>query len=248
MDAAENGLAATPSAEISLASFPRPRDDGSDEAVASDVALMADGSDDAAVIPGTIFTERLRLEPITSDHAHDLWVVHNDDEVARWYGGSKPTPQEALERAKAMSYSWRTFGVHKWMAYHRETGELIGRGGPSPTPADDDWGRINAFLPDKSWAGEGRRGPCGETVHANWVEIGWALRSQFWGRGYATEIARAGLAYAFDSLGMHAVVSCTDHDNLRSRAVMERIGMSYAATLADLNGGADLAVYTLLRP
>jgi RimJ/RimL family protein N-acetyltransferase len=193
-----------------------------------------------------MFTQRLRLEPITPDHAHDLWVIHNDDEVARWYGDSKPSAQEALERAKAMSYSWRGFGVHKWMAYHRRTGELIGRGGPSPTPADEDWGRINAFLPDEPWARNVRHGPRGVIVHANWVEVGWALRPQFWGHGYATEIGRASLAYSFDFLGMRAVVSCTDDDNARSRAVMERLGLTHVGTLEDLDGGANLAVYALL--
>ncbi len=107
--------------DISLDLRPCPGDDWSDDVVTSTVALMADGPDHHG-LPGTVFTERLRLEPITSDHARDLWVIHNDDEVARWYGGSKPTCQEALEWARAMSYSWRTFGVHKWMAYHRETG------------------------------------------------------------------------------------------------------------------------------
>src|SRR4051794_21658625 len=123
---------------------------------------MGNCSDDRTVVPSPMFTERLRLEPITPDHAHDLWLIHNDDAVARWYGDSKPSAPEALERAKAMSYSWRAFGVHKWMAYHRETGELIGRGGPSPTPADEDWGRINAFLPEEPWARKVRHGPHGE--------------------------------------------------------------------------------------
>ena len=89
-------------------------------------------------------------------------------------------------------------------------------------------------------------------VHANWVEIGWALRHEFWGRGYAAEIGRAGLAFAFDVLGVQAVVSCTDHHNVRSRAVMERIGMRYAGELwsEEFEGERDdppLAVRVLLR-
>lgn len=202
------------------------------------------GSDRAV---GTVFTERLRLEPITADHAADLWVVHNDEQVAPWYEGWKPTPDEALERATAMAAAWQHLGVHKWMAYHCGTGELVGRGGPSMTPADDDWGRVNDLLPQQPWVRETRVGERGGLVHANWVEIGWALRRQFWGHGYATEIGRAGLAYSFDELGMQAVVSCTGRDNGKSRAVMERIGMVYAGTLEDLGGGADLTVHILLR-
>jgi RimJ/RimL family protein N-acetyltransferase len=68
-------------------------------------------------------------------------------------------------------------------------------------------------------------------AHANWLEIGWALRRQFWGRGYAAEIGRAGLAFAFGVLGAQTVVSCTARHNLRSRAVMERIGMRYAGEI-----------------
>ena len=62
-------------------------------------------------------------------------------------------------------------------------------------------------------------------AHAHWLEIGWALRHERWGRGYASEIGRAGLAYAFDVLGARAVVSCAARHNLRSQAVMARIGM-----------------------
>ncbi|GAA5135399.1 GNAT family N-acetyltransferase [Pseudonocardia adelaidensis] len=68
-------------------------------------------------------------------------------------------------------------------------------------------------------------------AHANWLEIGWALRRDFWGRGHAAEIGRAGLAFAFDALGARAVVSCTVRHNARSRAVMERIGMRYAGEI-----------------
>ena len=80
-------------------------------------------------------------------------------------------------------------------------------------------------------------------VHANWLEIGWALRRPYWGQGYASEIGRAGLSHAFDVMGMRAVVSCTDRDNVRSRAVMERIGMHYAGLLEE----DDLVVHVLVR-
>lgn len=58
------------------------------------------------------------------------------------------------------------------------------------------------------------------------VEIGWRLAREHWGRGYATEAARAALRYGFDQLGLDEIVSFTVPDNARSRAVMERIGMT----------------------
>jgi RimJ/RimL family protein N-acetyltransferase len=58
------------------------------------------------------------------------------------------------------------------------------------------------------------------------VEIGWRLARPHWGRGYATEGARAALADGFDRLGLAEVVSLTAPANTRSRAVMERLGMT----------------------
>src|SRR5215207_1197892 len=97
-----------------------------------------------------------------------------------------------------MESSWRR-GVGKWLAYEESTGAFVGRGGPS-------WAVVDG---------------------AECVEIGWALRQEVWGRGYATEIGRAGLDHAFWVLGVEEVVAFTEVHNVRSRAVMERLGMRY---------------------
>jgi RimJ/RimL family protein N-acetyltransferase len=57
------------------------------------------------------------------------------------------------------------------------------------------------------------------------VEIGWRLAADHWGRGYATEGARAVLTLAIDTLRLPEIVSFTVPDNRRSRGVMERLGM-----------------------
>ncbi len=59
------------------------------------------------------------------------------------------------------------------------------------------------------------------------VEIGWRLARDAWGHGYATEAAQAALAYARDELRLDEVISFTATTNLRSRKVMERIGMTH---------------------
>jgi RimJ/RimL family protein N-acetyltransferase len=177
------------------------------------------------------FTGRLRLEPVGPGNAADLWLVHNDDDVWPWYGSEKPGLGQAEQWAAFMGDSWRLHGVHKWIAYDRVSGEVVGRGGLSRTPVDDDWGQIYAFLPPGPWVRAAHEIGRPFVAHANWVEIGWALRRRFWGRGYAAEIGRAGLAFAFDVLGVQAVVSCTTRHNARSRAVMERIGMRYAGEI-----------------
>jgi RimJ/RimL family protein N-acetyltransferase len=59
------------------------------------------------------------------------------------------------------------------------------------------------------------------------VEIGWRLAVPHWGSGYATEAARAALAFGFDELKLNEIVAFTVPGNVRSRRVMERIGMSH---------------------
>jgi RimJ/RimL family protein N-acetyltransferase len=58
------------------------------------------------------------------------------------------------------------------------------------------------------------------------VEIGWRLAREHWGKGYASEAARACLRYGFEELGLDEIVAFTAQGNVRSRAVMERIGMT----------------------
>lgn len=58
------------------------------------------------------------------------------------------------------------------------------------------------------------------------VEIGWRLAPRYWGRGYATEAAHASLRFGFETLQRDEIVSFTAAGNLRSRRVMERIGMT----------------------
>lgn len=57
------------------------------------------------------------------------------------------------------------------------------------------------------------------------VEVGWRLRREAWGHGYATEAARAALDHGFGTLGLGEIVSFTAVTNTRSQSVMHRIGM-----------------------
>ena len=153
---------------------------------------------------GSLLTPRLVLVPIGPGNAADLWLVHSDDAVVPWYDGWRPSRDEINDEARRIAESWLHHGVHKWMAYDRESGEVVGRGGLSRTPIDDDWGQLYALLPDQLWVREAHASSRPFRAHAHWLEIGWALRGAYWGEGYASEIGRAGLRYAFDVLGMRA--------------------------------------------
>jgi RimJ/RimL family protein N-acetyltransferase len=59
------------------------------------------------------------------------------------------------------------------------------------------------------------------------VEIGWRLAAEYWGRGYATEGARAAITFGFNELALDEIVSFTTCSNTRSRRVMEKLGMRH---------------------
>ncbi len=59
------------------------------------------------------------------------------------------------------------------------------------------------------------------------TEVGWRLRREHWGNGYATEAAREALRYGFEELGLDEIVAFTTVSNAPSRRVMERIGMTH---------------------
>ncbi|MFI5315395.1 MAG: GNAT family N-acetyltransferase [Myxococcota bacterium] len=82
------------------------------------------------------------------------------------------------------------------------------------------------------------------------VEIGWRLAAERWGAGYASEAARAVLAAGFERLGLHEIVSFTSAVNVRSRAVMERIGMCFDGETFEhpnLPSGSPLRAHVVYR-
>ena len=72
----------------------------------------------------------------------------------------------------------------------------------------------------------GLAAPSFEAAFTPCVEVGWRLTPAAWGHGYATEGARAALRFGFEDVGLEEIVSFTVPDNARSRAVMERLGMT----------------------
>jgi mutator protein MutT len=171
----------------------------------------------------TRFTERLRLEPITGPngvlpgHVADLVSLYSDPWVSYWYAETW-SPEVAAERATAFQTGWERDSVSKWIAYDRTDGALVGRGGLSRMPAGRPVSAAITELAGPEWA-------------ADRLELGWALVEAARGRGLATELGHAGLAFAFDTLGARAVIAFTERHNKASRVVMERLGMTYAGEI-----------------
>lgn len=187
----------------------------------------------------TRLTERLRLEPIGPEHADDLVRLHADETIAYWYAGSW-TIDHARKWAHECKTAWDEFATHKWIAYERNSGDLVGRGGISRMASDREIAQqIEALLPAGSWSPDR-------------LELGWAIRHPHRGHGLATELGRAGLAHASTTLGARQVVAFTERHNHASRAVMERLDMRVVGEVSgpglveghdDVRADAPFAVY-----
>jgi RimJ/RimL family protein N-acetyltransferase len=160
---------------------------------------MAMSSSSASTPDPALRSERLSLSPLGPAHLDALWPINADPEVMAFIGAplTREASADLIERAVA---HWERHGFGLFAATERDSGELIG------------W--IGLVVPSF----EARFTPC--------VEIGWRLARQFWGRGLASEGARAVRAHAHRTLDIEEIVSFTAATNIRSRAVMERVGLT----------------------
>jgi RimJ/RimL family protein N-acetyltransferase len=147
---------------------------------------------------GVISTERLLLRPWRPDDVGPYAAIVADPEVMRHMGSGPMDRAAASAQVARFAAGTALSGVYHTAAEDRATGELIGRIGLFHQP---------------EWPGPHK------------VEVGWLLARRAWGRGLATEGARAAVNYGFQELGLPVIVSFTVPENVRSRAVMERLGM-----------------------
>jgi RimJ/RimL family protein N-acetyltransferase len=148
-------------------------------------------------------TERLLLR---AWRASDLtpWAAVNADPEVREHLGDVLTREQSEASAAHFQAGLDERGWGWWAVEVTGTGEFIGFAGLDPV--EDDM----AF---------------------DGVEAGWRLARSAWGHGYATEAARAVVEYAFDEkgVGLDEVLAITTATNLRSQAVMRRLGMTHDA-------------------
>lgn len=145
-----------------------------------------------------IETERLILTGWEeADYA--LLASINSDKRVMEYFPSTLTREESDAFINKMQASIQTKGWGFWAAHLKEDHTLIGLIGIE---------NVNFEAP-----------------FTPAVEIGWRLGFPYWGKGYATEGAKAALAFAFDELSLDKVVSFTAYPNTRSEKVMQKLGM-----------------------
>jgi ribosomal-protein-alanine N-acetyltransferase len=175
------------------------------------------------VLPPELSTARLLLRTLRDDDADALFAVFSDPAVMR-YWSTPPWPDVAHARRKiADDAAGHAAGEHLALAIvQRENGRVIGR----------------CTLFDR-------------TPACRRCQVGYALASSAWGRGYATEAIGALLDHGFDALDLNRVEADIDPRNDPSARVLQRLGFRHEGVLRErwiVDGAvSDSGIYGLLR-
>jgi len=168
---------------------------------------------------GDAETERLWLRRWSREHAAGLAELNADAEVMRFInGGVALTRVESGLVSDRILDHWKTYGFGLWAVVEKSSDRMVGFAG----------------LCHPLWFPERARG----------VEIGWRLRRDAWGHGYATEAGREAFRIGLDERGLGEVIAFVHEDNHRSAAVATRLGMRRGDPVAHPDRPHRLDVFT----
>ena len=162
-------------------------------------------------------TERLVLRPFREADLEPWAALNADPEVTEYLG--EPLSRDACDRiASAINERYAADGFGFLAVERRTDGAFLGAAG----------------LTREQWYPED-------------LEIGWRLAREYWGHGYATEAAASWMEHGFTALGLPRIIAVTDTPNVRSIAVMRRLGMSFdhEAVLAEDGVEFGATIYSL---
>jgi RimJ/RimL family protein N-acetyltransferase len=153
-----------------------------------------------------LVTERLRLRPPRENDLDAYARFYADPEVMRFIGGKPRTRAESNEALRSMVQRYEIDGFGMLTVERLDDGVVVGRAGLNVWDA-------------RAWR-FGTRAELGE--HAE-IELAWTLGREHWGRGYATEAARAVRDWTFDELRLKHLISLVHPENTASIRVVERL-------------------------
>jgi ribosomal-protein-alanine N-acetyltransferase len=164
-----------------------------------------------------IETERLLLKPYEAKDREDFIALLTDERVMRYV-------DKGVMSAAAAGALWdRMMGLYArgedtiWGVFARDDGRYIGNASIRPMVERRE----------------------------NW-EIGYYLRASEWGRGFGTELAVRLMRYGFETMNLLEVYATVDYENLASRRILEKAGMSFFEELRDEQG--PFCLYRVVTP
>ncbi|MCX6374105.1 MAG: GNAT family N-acetyltransferase [Actinobacteria bacterium] len=162
-----------------------------------------------------LISARLELRTFAAGDLDGLFAVFGDPRVMRFVGATRrPLDRDALRSSQErVRAHWERHGFGPLVVVERASGRLVGEAGLQVLEAGPD------------------------------IELTYTLARAFWGRGYATEAARAVLAWGLDGLGLERIVALAYPRNRASRHVIEKLGMTFVGRRFCY--GAELVAYEL---
>jgi RimJ/RimL family protein N-acetyltransferase len=162
-------------------------------------------------------TPRLTLRTWRYSDKDSFAELNSDPEVMADLGGPYDRAKSDAKFEKYLS-AYESLGFSRWVVEDSDN-RFLGYAGIMPSPID------HPLKPH--------------------VEVGWRLVRSAWGKGYATEAARAALDDAFKRHGFAEILSYTSADNKRSQAVMTRLGLERDVSL-DFSHRYDIVIWSAL--
>ena len=144
----------------------------------------------------TVTTERLRLRRFVADDLDLLHRLYGDPEVMRYVGGVLDRGKsEEMLKGRILDYYERHPGLGIWATLERATGACVGT-------------HLLNHIQGESF-----------------IQVGYVLFREYWGRGYATEMGLALVRYGFVELGLSQIVGITDLPHVASQRVLLKLGL-----------------------
>ncbi len=167
-------------------------------------------------------TERLILRELLPIDRNGLFAVDSDPEVHIYLGNN---PIENIEKIddniKFIRKQYVDNGIGRWAVIEKSTNNFIG------------WAGLKLIRELTN-------------NHIDYYELGYRLNKSYWGKGFATESAKASLQYGFNTLNLNKIYAIADSKNVASRNVIEKIGLKYIETFT--NNDTDHDWFEIHKP
>ncbi|MFK8102307.1 MAG: GNAT family N-acetyltransferase [Saprospiraceae bacterium] len=161
-----------------------------------------------------IETERLILREIVATDVTDLFAMDRLPEVHKYLGNQPKLNLTAVEEdIKHIQRQYAENGIGRWAVIEKKSQQLIG------------WSGLKFYTQPMN-------------QHTNFYELGYRFHPQAWGKGFATESARAWLDHGFEQMQLTTIFAMTEPAHQASQKVLTKVGFQYIETFIDDEYGA----------